>query len=145
MKFSRKSLYFKLILSFIGVAFSATAIAAIFVRFTTTDSLAQFLVDQQRSSMVQSLINYYTLHGSWDGVEESWDDMQRQTIPTPNPPSPTREPVPAPNPLEEKPFVENSIATSSGWRIWRVISSFLLTRITWWVPIYRQKRSPKKR
>ncbi|NMB57663.1 MAG: HAMP domain-containing protein [Chloroflexi bacterium] len=106
MKFSRKSLYFKLILSFIGVAFSATAIAAIFVRFTTTDSLAQFLVDQQRSSMVQSLINYYTLHGSWDGVEESWDDMQRQTIPTPNPPSPTREPVPAPNPLEEKPFVE---------------------------------------
>ncbi len=106
MKFSRRSLYFKLILGFIGVAFSATAIAAIFVRFTTTDSLAQFLIDQQRSSMVQSLINYYTTHGSWDGVEESWDDMQRQTIPTPNPPSPTREPAPSPDPSAEKPFNE---------------------------------------
>jgi len=106
MKFTRRSLYFKLILGFIGVAFSATAIAAIFVRFTTTDSLAQFLIDQQRSSMVQSLINYYTIHGSWNGVEETWEDMQRQTIPTPNPAAPTREPAPSSNPMEEKPFTD---------------------------------------
>jgi signal transduction histidine kinase len=106
MKFTRRSLYFKLILGFIGVAFSATAMAAIFVRLTTNDSLAQFLIDQQRSSMMQSLSNYYMLHGSWSGVENSWEDMQRQSIPTPNPSSPTREPAPTPNPSTEKPFNE---------------------------------------
>jgi two-component system, OmpR family, sensor histidine kinase BaeS len=105
MKFTRRSLNVNLILAFIGVAFSATAIAAVFVRLTTNDSLAQFIIDQQRSSMVQSLANYYTVHGSWNGVEESWEDMQRQSIPTPNPPSPTKEPGPEPStgrPFNEK-------------------------------------------
>jgi len=104
MKFTLRSLYFKLILGFIVVAFSATAMAAIFVRMTTNNSLALFIIDQQRSSMVQSLVNYYTENGSWIGVEESWEDMQRQTIPTPNPSSPTMEP--APQPSNSRPFNE---------------------------------------
>ncbi len=99
---NRKSLYWKLTLAFIGVAFSATAMAAIFVRVSTNDSLAQFIIDQQRSSMIQSLSNYFTEHGSWDGVENSWEDMQRQTIPTPNPSDPTKEPGPEP----DKPFTD---------------------------------------
>ncbi len=102
MKMNRKSLYWKLTLAFIGVAFSATAMAAIFVRVSTNDSLAQFIIDQQRSSMIQSLSNYFTEHGSWDGVENSWEDMQRQTIPTPNPSDPTKEPGPEP----DKPFTD---------------------------------------
>lgn len=110
MKFTRRSLYVNLILAFIGVAFSATAIAAVFVRLTTNDSLVQFIVDQQRSSMIQSLVNFYTLHGSWIGVENTWDDMQRQSFPTPNPSSPTKvpelSPIPNSNPAGEKPFNE---------------------------------------
>ncbi len=100
MNVTRKSLYWKLTLAFILVAFSATAMAAIFVRLTTNDSLAQFIIDQQRSSMIQSLRNYYSIHGSWDGVDQSWEDMQRQTIPTPNSPAPTKEPGLEPLPVK---------------------------------------------
>lgn len=100
MNVTRKSLYWKLTLAFILVAFSATAMAAIFVRLTTNDSLAQFIIDQQRSSMIQSLQNYYSVHGSWDGVDQSWEDMQRQTIPTPNSPAPTKEPGLEPLPVK---------------------------------------------
>lgn len=96
MNLTRKTLYWKLTLAFILVAFSATAMAAIFVRLTTNDSLAQFIIDQQRSNMIESLKNYYTTHGSWEGVNLSWDDMQRQTLPTPNPSAPTKEPAPQP-------------------------------------------------
>lgn len=102
MNVTRKSLYWKLTLAFVVVAFSATAMAAIFVRVTTNDSLAKFIIDQQRSTMIQSLSNYYAVHGSWDGVEASWEVMQRQSIPTPNSTEPTK--VPAPQP--EKPFPE---------------------------------------
>lgn len=104
MTMTRKTLYWKLTLAFVLVAFSATAMAAIFVRFTTNDSLAQFIIDQQRSNMIQSLGNYYTAHGSWDGVEISWEDLQRQTIPTPNTTSPTK--VPGPQPEPDKPYTE---------------------------------------
>lgn len=103
MNVTSKSLYWKLTLAFIVVAFSATAMAAIFVRVTTNNSLAQFIIDQQRSNMVQSLSNYYIEHGSWDGVDKVWEDMQRQTIPTPNPSEPTKVPGPEPGkPYEER-------------------------------------------
>jgi len=102
MNVTRKSLYWKLTLAFVVVAFSATAMAAIFVRFTTNDSLAKFIIDQQRSSMIQALSDFYSANGSWDGVETSWEVMQRQSIPMPISTDPTR--IPGPEP--EKPFPE---------------------------------------
>jgi hypothetical protein len=98
MKLNRRSLYWKLTLAFILVSFIATAMAAIFVRVTSTDRLAQLIFDQQRASMLLSLENYYAATGSWTGVSTTWDEMQKQTFPTPYPPPPNETPRPTPDP-----------------------------------------------
>ncbi len=88
MKRLQKSLYWKLSLAFLLVAFSASAVAAVYIRFSSQESLWQLLIDQQRESMQQSLENYYTANGSWEGIEDTWGELQRQLMPTPNPPPP---------------------------------------------------------
>lgn len=87
MKISQKSLYWKLSLAFLLVAFSASAVAAVYIRFSSQESLWQLLIDQQRESMQQSLENFYIANGSWEGVPEIWDEFQRQLMPTPDSPS----------------------------------------------------------
>ncbi len=59
MKVLQKSLYWKLSLAFLLVAFSASAVAAVYIRLSSQESLWQLLIDQQRESMQQSLENYY--------------------------------------------------------------------------------------
>ncbi|MEI8131660.1 MAG: HAMP domain-containing protein, partial [Leptolinea sp.] len=97
MKIIRKSLYWKLTLAFILVAFSATAMAAVFVRVTSQDRLAQLIFDQQRENMMQSLKNYYAANGSWNGVSATWNEMQKQSFPTPYPPPSGEESRPTPD------------------------------------------------
>jgi two-component system, OmpR family, sensor histidine kinase BaeS len=100
---TRKSLYWKLTLAFILVAFLATAMAAVFVRVTSQDRLVQLIFDQQRQSMLQSLKNYYATNNSWDGVSDVWGEMQKQTFPTSYPPPAGGEPRPTPDPQKAPP------------------------------------------
>jgi two-component system, OmpR family, sensor histidine kinase BaeS len=90
MNVIKKTLYWKLTLAFIFVAFSASAMAAAYIRFSSQESLWQLLIDQQKSTMQQSLQSYYSSHASWNGITDSWDTLQRQLIPTPNPPPPNQ-------------------------------------------------------
>jgi two-component system, OmpR family, sensor histidine kinase BaeS len=78
-----KSLYGKLALAFIAVAFTTAALVAVFIRLTSADRLRQLVVDQQRSRLEQSLSTYYALNSSWAGVDQSWQQIQSQTLPTP--------------------------------------------------------------
>ncbi|NMB53140.1 MAG: cell wall metabolism sensor histidine kinase WalK [Leptolinea sp.] len=93
MKRFQKSLYWKLTIAFLIVAFSASAMSAIYIRFNSQGSLWQLLIDQQHETIQQSLQNYYAVNGSWDGVVDTWDAIQRQVIPTPYPPPPGQENV----------------------------------------------------
>jgi len=77
----RKSLYWKLTLAFILVAFITTALVAVFIRVTSADSLSQLIIQQQRSSLNQALVDYYLTYGSWNGIANAWDQLQSQSGP----------------------------------------------------------------
>jgi hypothetical protein len=78
-----RSLSWKLILAFALVAFTTAALVALFIRLTSVDRLTQLVIEQQRSSLQQTLQNYYSLHGSWEGVADNWGQIQSLLLPTP--------------------------------------------------------------
>jgi signal transduction histidine kinase len=78
-----RSLYGKLTLAFMLVAFTTAALVALFIRLTSADRLAQLVIDQQRSSLEQALSDYYDTNGSWQGVEQNWSQIRTLTLPTP--------------------------------------------------------------
>ena len=78
-----KSLYWKLTLAFMLVAFITAALVAVFIRLGSADRLRQLIVEQQRGSLEQALQDYYTANGSWAGVDASWREIQFQAFPRP--------------------------------------------------------------
>ena len=77
-----KSLYSKLTLAFMLVAFTTAALVALFIRMTSADRLMQLIIDQQRSNLEQALGEYYAGNGAWDGVADNWKQIQSQSRPT---------------------------------------------------------------
>ncbi len=76
-----KSLTWKLTLAFMLVAFTTAALVALFIRLTSADRLMQFVIEQQRSSLEQALSDYYAANGSWDGVDQNWQQLQPRNSP----------------------------------------------------------------
>ena len=73
-----KSLTWKLTLAFILVATANAALVALFIRLTSTDRLTSLLFDQQKSSVEQSLIQYYETNGSWANIQDDWQEIEFQ-------------------------------------------------------------------
>ncbi|HEY9088111.1 MAG TPA: ATP-binding protein [Anaerolineaceae bacterium] len=90
----RRSLSFKLILAFLSVAILSALLMAVFIRLTSVDRLSQFLVDQQRSDMVESLAAYYASTGSWQSVDQDWKEIVTGTVSEsmPTPPAEAEKP-----------------------------------------------------
>lgn len=89
-----KSLYWKLALAFMLIAFITAGLVAIFIRVTSADRLLKLVIDQQRANLEQTLTDYYTAHGSWEGIMENWGELQRVSAPTPvHQEPPIQEPV----------------------------------------------------
>jgi signal transduction histidine kinase len=80
-----RSLTPKLTLAFILVAFTTTGLVGLFIRYTSQDRFAQFLIDQQRSRIEQALVDYYNANGSWSGVAGVWDLIESATMPSNSP------------------------------------------------------------
>ncbi|MEJ2596768.1 MAG: HAMP domain-containing sensor histidine kinase [Anaerolineales bacterium] len=78
-----KSLYWKLTLAFMLVAFTTAALVALFIRLTSANRLMQLVIEQQRSSLQQTLQSYYASNGSWVGVSQNWSQIQSLVLPTP--------------------------------------------------------------
>ncbi|MRR29850.1 HAMP domain-containing protein, partial [bacterium] len=72
-----KSLYWKIALAFVLVAFITAALIAVFIRITSVDRLTQLVFDQQRESLTTILANYYQSNGSWEGLQKNWPQIQR--------------------------------------------------------------------
>jgi signal transduction histidine kinase len=87
-----KSLYWKLTLAFMLVAFTTAVLVALFIRLTSANRLMQLVIDQQRSSLQQTLESYYASQGSWDGVAQNWSQIQSLLLPTPASPPPDHPP-----------------------------------------------------
>jgi signal transduction histidine kinase len=75
-----KSLYAKLTLAFMLVAFITAALVAVFIRLTSANRLMQLIIDQQRNNLETALGAYYTVNGSWEGVDENWRIIQSRTF-----------------------------------------------------------------
>jgi signal transduction histidine kinase len=88
----RKSLYLKLALAFILVAFISASLVVVFIRVTSQERLAQLVMDQQISAMEQVLVDYYTFYGSWDGIDLNWQQLQYVTAASVSPG--TNDPIP---------------------------------------------------
>ncbi len=66
----KRSLALKLTLAFLLVAVAAAGLVALFVRLSGAERLNQLLVDQNRAELKTALVEYYTLNGDWQGVED---------------------------------------------------------------------------
>jgi signal transduction histidine kinase len=76
-----RSLYWKLALAFVLVAFTSAALVAGFIRATSANRLLLLLTDQQRSVLVEVLVDYYQSNGSWQGIDQNWWQIQRMMHP----------------------------------------------------------------
>ncbi len=76
-----RSLYWKLSLAILLAAFTTAGLFAIFIRVTSADRLMQFVIDQQRTKLVQALGEYYQTQGSWKDIRQNWGEVERQTLP----------------------------------------------------------------
>ncbi|MFZ3080510.1 MAG: ATP-binding protein [Bellilinea sp.] len=75
-----KSLYWKIALAFVLVAFFTAALVAVFIRATSADRLTQLVLDQQRENLQTILANYYQENGSWDGLLKNWQDIAPESL-----------------------------------------------------------------
>jgi signal transduction histidine kinase len=78
-----RSLSWKLILAFMLVAFTTAGLVALFIRLTSADRLMEFVIEQQRASLVAGLSDYYAINGSWDGVDQNWQQLSARNYPPP--------------------------------------------------------------
>jgi signal transduction histidine kinase len=100
----RRSLYWKLALAFMLVAITTAGLVAVFMRVTSTTSLTQLIIDQQRYDLQQSLEEYYTSKGSWDSVAYDWQRLEQKPNTNLNPQNPsTQGKYPLPNDGSGKP------------------------------------------
>lgn len=78
------SLYWKIILAFVLVAFTASGLVALIIRASSPDRLSRLIIDQQRNTLTQALASYYRENHSWDQVPQVWGRYQWLTSPTPS-------------------------------------------------------------
>lgn len=63
-----KSLYWKIALAFVLVAFVTAGLVTVFIRATSTTRLSQLVLDQQRDRLQAVLVDYYETYGTWDNL-----------------------------------------------------------------------------
>jgi len=77
----KRSLYWKLSLAILLAAFTTAGLFAIFIRITSADRLMQFVIDQQRTKLVQALAEYYQTQGNWQEIGLHWGEIEQETLP----------------------------------------------------------------
>ena len=79
----RQSLYWKITLAFILVAFISAALVTLVVRASSPERLSRLIIEQQQETLKQLLVNYYVTRGSWEGIEQAWWRLETRMVPTP--------------------------------------------------------------
>jgi signal transduction histidine kinase len=78
------SLMWKLIITIMIVVVLTTGLMAVLIRLNSQESLSRLIIDQQRGNLSESLVEYYSLKGSWEDVTTAWDQLQmRRNSPPP--------------------------------------------------------------
>jgi len=79
----RKSLYWKITLAFVLVAFISAGLVTLVIRASSPDRLTRLILDQQQSALEKVLLSYYSERGSWQGIDQNWWRLQFRVVPTP--------------------------------------------------------------
>lgn len=66
-----RSITLKLSLSFLGISLISVLLIVLFARYTTNREFRQFTEDNNRSTLMGTLQDYYLTRGSWDGIEQA--------------------------------------------------------------------------
>jgi signal transduction histidine kinase len=66
----RNSIIWKMIFAFAIIALITAGLVVLFIRLTTVDRFSQLIVEQERTTFTELVLNYYTNAGSWNGVYE---------------------------------------------------------------------------
>ena len=75
-----RSLYWKIALAFVLVAFITAALVAVFIRATSPARLSRLVIDQQRETLLAILTDYYQANGSWENLPRDWQNLQRAQL-----------------------------------------------------------------
>ena len=84
-----RSITFKMILAFLGIALVSIVLIVLLARWNTGTEFSRFVVDRRGADLVQNLADYYSVNGSWEGVEET---ILSGTVPQMQESGPPREP-----------------------------------------------------
>jgi len=79
-----RSITVKLLLAFLGITLVSIVLIVLLARWTTDREFRSYLSDQNKTSILNSLADYYVKTGSWQGVETA----ELLTFPTPDPTRP---------------------------------------------------------
>jgi signal transduction histidine kinase len=79
-----RSITVKLLLAFLGISLVSVVLIVLLARWTTDREFRSYLSDQNKTSLLNSLADYYGQAGSWQGVETA--DLLPVSIPDSAPP-----------------------------------------------------------
>ena len=84
-----RSITLKMVLAFLGIALVSIVLIVLLARWNTGTEFSRFVSDRRGTDLVQNLADYYSTHGSWDGVGET---IVTETVPQMSEGGPPREP-----------------------------------------------------
>jgi signal transduction histidine kinase len=82
---SMRSITLKLIFSFLAISLVSVLLIVAFARYTTDREFRRFTANNDRYTLKETLQDYYTTHGSWDGIDHA-ELFTRYPAYTNNPP-----------------------------------------------------------
>ncbi|HLO29576.1 MAG TPA: ATP-binding protein [Anaerolineales bacterium] len=66
-----RSITIKLVLSFLCISLVSVLLIVLFARYTTDQEFRRFTTTNNRSTLMDTLHDYYVTHGSWDNIEHA--------------------------------------------------------------------------
>lgn len=102
-----RTLAVKLALAFLLVSLTVAILAAVVVRWLTTQEFKSLVLDQAQSRFVSEMAAFYMQNGSWEGVE---DYLHRRLNSSVQPPLPAGQKPPQVNPRDS---VQNALQSTS--------------------------------
>lgn len=76
-----RSITLKLVLAFLGTALVSIVLIVLLARWNTGTEFSRFITDRHGTDQVESLIGYYQINGSWEGIDKAFafgNNSQRQ-------------------------------------------------------------------
>ena len=75
-----RSLTFKMVIAFLGIALISIALIVLLARWNTNTEFSRYISDQRGKEAAEALGNYYQATGSWEGLQRFIKMALRQLL-----------------------------------------------------------------